>query len=53
MFVARIDDPDVSAQLLAETRQLRRRFAHTAPRPWDAVTASAELSVQLDRRGAP
>ncbi len=47
MFVARIDDPDVFAQLLAETRLLRRRFAHTAPRPWDAVTASAELSVHL------
>ncbi|MGH3571619.1 MAG: hypothetical protein ACRDUW_07300 [Pseudonocardiaceae bacterium] len=45
--MARIDDPDVFAQLLAETRLLRRRFVHTAPRPWDAVTASAELSVHL------
>ncbi|MGH3585535.1 MAG: hypothetical protein ACRDQ0_04345 [Pseudonocardia sp.] len=38
---------DVSGHLLAEARLLRRRFAHTAPQPWDAVTASGELSVQL------
>lgn len=47
IIVPGISDPDVSGKLLAEVRLLRRRFAHTAPRPWDAVTASAELSVQL------
>lgn len=45
--MAKVSDPDVSAELLAEVRLLRSRFAHTAPRAWDAVTASAELSVQL------
>lgn len=47
MIVPKIGDPEVSSELLAEVRLLRRRFAHTAPQPWDAVTASAELSVQL------
>ncbi|MQA87710.1 MAG: hypothetical protein GEV03_24570 [Streptosporangiales bacterium] len=33
--------------MVAETRRLRRRFAPTAVMPWDAVTAAAELAVQL------
>lgn len=31
---------------LAVTRNLRERFAHTAPRLWDPATAAAELAVQ-------
>ncbi len=41
MNAADLDD------LIASTRRLRTRFAVTAPRPWDATTAGAELTVQL------
>jgi hypothetical protein len=34
-------------EIVTHTRRLRVRFAATAPRPWDAMTASAELAVQL------
>ncbi|GIH71017.1 hypothetical protein [Sphaerimonospora thailandensis] len=35
------------AEMLEQARQLREGFASTAPRPWDAATAGAELAVQL------
>jgi len=35
------------ARLLSQARALRAGFASTAPQPWDAVTAAAELAVQL------
>ncbi|MFF4777596.1 hypothetical protein ACFY05_32535 [Microtetraspora fusca] len=35
------------AEMLEQTRQLREGFGPTAPRPWDAATAGAELAVQL------
>ncbi|MDP9845212.1 hypothetical protein [Streptosporangium lutulentum] len=35
------------AEMMEQTRQLRRGFAPTAPRAWDAATAGAELAVQL------
>lgn len=34
-------------EVMADVRRLRGRFSQTAPRDWDAVTAAAELSVQL------
>ncbi|MGH4022751.1 MAG: hypothetical protein ACRDT0_26640 [Pseudonocardiaceae bacterium] len=40
-------DRAVGVGLLAEARELRSRFAKTAPTQWDAVTACAELAVQL------
>ncbi|MGH3800751.1 MAG: hypothetical protein ACRDTD_11555, partial [Pseudonocardiaceae bacterium] len=33
--------------LLGEVRRLRQGFALTAPQPWTATTAAAELTVQL------
>jgi hypothetical protein len=35
------------ARMLGQARTLRAGFAVTAPQPWDAVTAAAELAVQL------
>jgi hypothetical protein len=35
------------ARMLTQARALREGFASTAPQPWDAVTAAAELAVQL------
>lgn len=35
------------ARMLTQARTLREGFASTAPQPWDAVTAAAELTVQL------
>ncbi|MGH3620446.1 MAG: hypothetical protein ACRDQ5_01465 [Sciscionella sp.] len=39
--------PDDLTSLLADVRRLRRGFASTAPQPWTATTAAAELTVQL------
>jgi hypothetical protein len=33
--------------LMPDVRRLRLRFASTAPRAWDPLTASAEMAVQL------
>lgn len=41
-----ISDDDLQ-DMTARARALRDGFAGTAPRPWDAVTAAAELAVQL------
>jgi hypothetical protein len=38
---------DDLASLLIDVRRLRRGFARTAPQPWTATTAAAELTVQL------
>jgi hypothetical protein len=35
------------ARMLSQARTLRAGFAATAPKPWDATTAAAELAVQL------
>ncbi|MGH3864861.1 MAG: hypothetical protein ACRDQ4_01765 [Pseudonocardiaceae bacterium] len=35
------------ASLLADVRRLRAGFAGTAPQPWTATTAAAEVTVQL------
>jgi hypothetical protein len=35
------------ARMLVQARTLRSGFASTAPEPWDATTAAAELAVQL------
>jgi len=34
-------------RMLSQARTLRAGFAATAPEPWDATTAAAELAVQL------
>lgn len=39
--------PENLAGVLADVRHLRTRFADTAPQPWTATTAAAELTVQL------
>jgi hypothetical protein len=39
--------PDALAVTLADVRRLRRGFAHTAPQPWTAATAAAEMTVQV------
>jgi hypothetical protein len=39
--------PEDLSGVLADARHLRVRFADTAPRPWTAATAGAELTVQL------
>lgn len=39
--------PEDLTRLLSEVRQLRQGFARTAPQPWTATTAAAELTVQL------
>ncbi len=39
--------PEELTDLLSEVRRLRQGFARTAPQPWTATTAAAELSVQL------
>lgn len=39
--------PHDLADVIADVRRLRTRFADTAPRAWEAVTAAAELAVQL------
>jgi NTP pyrophosphatase (non-canonical NTP hydrolase) len=38
--------PETVASLMADVRRLRRGFAGTAPQPWTAATAAAELAVQ-------
>lgn len=39
--------PEDLASVLADVRRLRTGFAGTAPRPWTATTAAAEMTVQL------
>ncbi|MGH4003823.1 MAG: hypothetical protein ACRDSO_06905 [Pseudonocardiaceae bacterium] len=39
--------PEDVSGLLGEVRRLRQGFACTAPQPWTATTAAAELTVQL------
>jgi hypothetical protein len=39
--------PDDVTSVLVEVRRLRARFADTAPQPWTATTAAAELTVQM------
>jgi hypothetical protein len=39
--------PEDLSDVIAEVRRLRARFAGTAPRAWEPVTAAAELAVQL------
>jgi NTP pyrophosphatase (non-canonical NTP hydrolase) len=39
--------PENLTSMLSDVRRLRRRFAGTAPQPWTAATAAAELAVQL------
>src|SRR5579884_2726348 len=39
--------PEQLTGVLADVRRLRARFADTAPQPWTAATAAAELTVQL------
>lgn len=39
--------PQEMASLLIDVRRLRQGFARTAPQPWTATTAAAELTVQL------
>ncbi|MGH3872276.1 MAG: hypothetical protein ACRDSR_12320 [Pseudonocardiaceae bacterium] len=39
--------PEDLSGLLGEARRLRQGFARTAPQPWTATTAAAELAVQL------
>src|SRR5262249_52954063 len=39
--------PKDLASVLADVRRLRAGFAGTAPQPWTATTAAAELAVQL------
>lgn len=38
---------DDVTSLLTDVRRLRQRFASTAPHPWTATIAAAELTVQL------
>ena len=40
-------DTVVLARMVEQTRRLRTGFAETAPKPWDATIAGAELAVQL------
>lgn len=39
--------PDEMISLVTDVRRLRQGFARTAPAPWTATTAAAELTVQL------
>jgi hypothetical protein len=39
--------PEDLASALADVRRLRAEFAGTAPQPWTATTAAAEMAVQL------
>jgi hypothetical protein len=39
--------PDALASVLTDVRRLRRGFAGTAPQPWTAASAAAELTVQV------
>ncbi|MGH3768387.1 MAG: hypothetical protein ACRDS0_19860 [Pseudonocardiaceae bacterium] len=39
--------PEDLASLLADVRRLRAGFAGTAPQPWTATTAAAEVTVQI------
>lgn len=39
--------PEDLTSLLTDVRRLRQGFAGTAPQPWTATTAAAELTVQL------
>lgn len=39
--------PEEITSLLTDVRRLRQGFARTAPQPWTATTAAAELTVQL------
>jgi hypothetical protein len=39
--------PEELASMLTDVRRLRAGFAGTAPQPWTATTAAAELAVQL------
>src|SRR5215475_7530902 len=39
--------PEDLASALADVRRLRAGFASTAPQPWTATTAAAEMTVQL------
>ncbi len=39
--------PEDLASLVAHVRRLRTGFASTAPQPWTATTAAAEMTVQL------
>jgi hypothetical protein len=39
--------PEDLASVLADVRRLRTGFAGTAPQPWTATTAAAELTIQL------
>lgn len=39
--------PEDLASALADVRRLRAGFAGTAPQPWTATTAAAEMTVQL------
>jgi hypothetical protein len=39
--------PEELTGLLSAVRRLRQGFARTAPQPWTATTAAAELTVQL------
>ncbi|WP_026423591.1 hypothetical protein [Actinokineospora inagensis] len=39
--------PEDLAEVLVEVRRLRTGFANTAPMPWSATTAAAEMTVQV------
>lgn len=39
--------PEDLASVLTDVRRLREGFAGTAPQPWTATTAAAEMTVQL------
>lgn len=39
--------PEDLASALADVRRLRAGFAGTAPQPWTATTAAAEMTIQL------
>lgn len=46
-MIGGVMNADTVEELTGTTRRLRRRFAATAPQRWDAVTAGAELAVQV------